>query len=43
VHADFVQVAMRNQLVTPGALTVLGVPVDLSKVAPAGIRPGRWP
>jgi polyhydroxyalkanoate synthase len=23
---------MRNQLVTPGALTVLGVPVDLSKV-----------
>jgi poly[(R)-3-hydroxyalkanoate] polymerase subunit PhaC len=32
LHADFVQLAMRNQLVTPGALTVLGVPVDLSKV-----------
>jgi polyhydroxyalkanoate synthase len=32
LHADFVRLAMRNQLVTPGALTVLGVPVDLSKV-----------
>ena len=32
LHADFVDLAMRNQLVTPGALTVLGVPVDLSKV-----------
>ena len=32
LHADFVQLAMRNQLTTPGTLTVLGVPVDLSKV-----------
>jgi len=32
LHADFLQLAMRNQLVIPGALTVLGVPVDLSKV-----------
>ena len=32
LHADFFELAMRNQLVIPGALTVLGVPVDLSKV-----------
>jgi poly[(R)-3-hydroxyalkanoate] polymerase subunit PhaC len=32
LHADFVQLAMRNQLTTPGTLTVLGVPVDLSKL-----------
>jgi polyhydroxyalkanoate synthase subunit PhaC len=32
LHADFVDLAMHNQLVTPGAMTVLGVPVDLSRV-----------
>jgi polyhydroxyalkanoate synthase subunit PhaC len=32
LHADFVDLAMDNALVTPGALTVLGVPVDLSRV-----------
>jgi polyhydroxyalkanoate synthase subunit PhaC len=32
LHADFVRLAMQNQVVTPGALTVLGVPVDLSKL-----------
>jgi polyhydroxyalkanoate synthase len=32
LHADFVDLAMENHLVTPGALTALGVPVDLSKV-----------
>jgi polyhydroxyalkanoate synthase len=32
LHADFVRLAMQNQLVTPGALAVLGVPVDLSKL-----------
>ena len=32
LHADFVHLAMRNQLVTLGALSVLGVPVDVSKV-----------
>ncbi|GAC1529952.1 MAG: alpha/beta fold hydrolase [Marmoricola sp.] len=32
LHADFVDVAMQNSLTRPGALTVLGVPVDLGKV-----------
>jgi polyhydroxyalkanoate synthase len=32
LHADFVELAMDNHLVTPGAMTVLGVPVDLSQV-----------
>ena len=32
LHADFVHLAMDNALVTPGALTVLGTPVDLSQV-----------
>ena len=32
LHADFVDVAMDNQLVAPGALSVLGTPVDLSRV-----------
>jgi polyhydroxyalkanoate synthase subunit PhaC len=32
LHADFVNLAMDNSLVTPGAITVLGVPVDLSRV-----------
>ncbi len=32
LHADFVDLAMGNQLVTGGALTVLGVPIDLSRI-----------
>ena len=32
LHADFVDLAMDNRLVTPGALTVLGTGVDLSRV-----------
>jgi poly[(R)-3-hydroxyalkanoate] polymerase subunit PhaC len=32
LHADFVDLAMENYLVTPGSMTVLGVPVDLSRV-----------
>jgi len=32
LHADFVDLAMQNSLTKPGALTVLGVPVDLGKV-----------
>ncbi len=32
LHADFVDLAMDNKLVTPGALTVLGTAVDLSQV-----------
>jgi polyhydroxyalkanoate synthase len=32
LHADFVDLAVDNQLVTPGAVTVLGVPVDLSQI-----------
>jgi polyhydroxyalkanoate synthase subunit PhaC len=32
LHADFVDLAMDNQLVTGEALTVLGVPVDLSRI-----------
>jgi polyhydroxyalkanoate synthase subunit PhaC len=32
LHADFVDLAMGNRLITPGALTVLGVPVDLSRI-----------
>src|SRR6516165_11822234 len=32
LHADFVDVAIGNKLVTPGELTVLGAPVDLSQV-----------
>jgi polyhydroxyalkanoate synthase subunit PhaC len=32
LHADFVDLALDNKLVTPGALTVLGTPVDLSRV-----------
>jgi polyhydroxyalkanoate synthase subunit PhaC len=32
LHADFVDLGMENRLVTPGAQTVLGTPVDLSKV-----------
>ncbi len=33
LHADFVDLAMDNKLVTPGGLTVLGTPVDLSQVS----------
>ncbi len=32
LHADFVAVAMDNPLITPGAMTVLGLPIDLSTV-----------
>jgi len=32
LHADFVDLAMDNKLVTPGKLTVLGTPIDLSQV-----------
>ncbi len=32
LHADFVDLAMDDKLVTPGALTVLGTGVDLSQV-----------
>ncbi len=32
LHGDFVDLAMDNKLVTPGALTVLGTPIDLSQV-----------
>jgi polyhydroxyalkanoate synthase len=32
LHADFVDLGMENRLVTAGAMTVLGVPVDLSRV-----------
>jgi polyhydroxyalkanoate synthase len=32
LHADFVDLAMDNKLITPGALTVLGTPIDLSQV-----------
>lgn len=32
LHADFVDLAMENHLVTPGAMIVLGVPIDLSRI-----------
>ena len=32
LHADFVDLALDNKLVTPGALTVLGTGIDLSQV-----------
>jgi polyhydroxyalkanoate synthase len=32
LHRDFIDLAMSNALVTPGAATMLGQPVDLSKV-----------
>ena len=32
LHADFVDLALDNLLVTGGALTVLGVPIDLSRI-----------
>jgi polyhydroxyalkanoate synthase len=32
LHADFVDLAMENHLVTPGQLVALGVPIDLSRV-----------
>jgi polyhydroxyalkanoate synthase subunit PhaC len=32
LHADFVDMAVDNSLVEPGAITVLGVPIDLGQV-----------
>ncbi len=32
LHADFVDLAMDNKLVTPGALTVLGTDIDLMRI-----------
>ncbi|QSR28195.1 poly(3-hydroxyalkanoate) polymerase [Nocardioides aromaticivorans] len=32
LHADFVDMAVENQLIRAGALSVLGVPIDLGKV-----------
>jgi polyhydroxyalkanoate synthase len=32
LHADFVDLAMDNQLITGGGLTVLGVPIDLARI-----------
>jgi polyhydroxyalkanoate synthase len=32
LHADFIDLALRNSLTRPGALTVLGVPLDLGKI-----------
>ena len=32
LHADFVDMAMGNQLANPGSLTVLGEPIDLSRI-----------
>ncbi len=32
LHADFVDMAMGNQLATPGSLSVLGEPIDLSRI-----------
>jgi polyhydroxyalkanoate synthase subunit PhaC len=32
LHADFVDLGLENRLVTPGSMTVLGLPVDLSRV-----------
>ncbi|MFG1813429.1 PHA/PHB synthase family protein [Kribbella sp. NPDC049174] len=32
LHADFIDLAMQNSLTSPGALTVLGVPIDLGTI-----------
>ena len=33
LHADFIDIGLSNALITPGAVTILGTPVDLSRVA----------
>ena len=44
-HADFVDLAMDNKLVTPGPLTIPGTTIDLSQVdtdaASGASRSGR--
>src|SRR4029078_3269561 len=32
LHADFIDIGLRNSLVTAGAVTALGTPVDLSQI-----------
>jgi polyhydroxyalkanoate synthase len=32
LHADFIDIAMGNGLVTPGTVNILGTPVDLSRI-----------
>jgi polyhydroxyalkanoate synthase subunit PhaC len=32
LHRDFIEIALRNALVSPGAASMLGTPVDLSKI-----------
>ena len=41
LHADFVDLAMDNKLVTPGALTVLGAPIDLAQDRRRRLHRGR--
>jgi poly[(R)-3-hydroxyalkanoate] polymerase subunit PhaC len=42
LHADFVDLAMDNMLVTPGAVAIMDVPIDLSKaIADAYVIAGR--
>ncbi len=36
LHADFVDLAMDNKLATPGAVSIMDVPIDLSKVIADG-------
>ena len=40
LHADFVDMALDNKLVNPGALEVLGMPIDLSQITLDAYRKG---